>query len=121
MSEEPKFEVASGEALMSRYGLTAANRPSIRLDESRVPSRFRSWIPLAERWGIDDDLIREDCLSHATKDELQELIAFSADDGLLDEWLAGPESKSLAPSEEYVAFTCLRMAADSAHFLVRKC
>ncbi len=29
-----------------------------------------------------------------------------------DKWLAGPESEGPVFSEEYIAFTCLRMAAD---------
>jgi hypothetical protein len=113
--DQPRFEVASGKELIDRYGLTAANRQTIRLDATRVPEQFRIWIPLAERWGIGDDLIREDCVSTAAPSELRELLEFGdAYDEVLDEWLTGPESESKAPSEEYCAFTCLGMAWDLA-------
>ena len=115
MIQEPCFEVASGEALRKKYGLTADNRPSIQLDASRVPIQFRQWIHLAERWGIADDLIREDCIEKAAPSELQEILKFGdVYDAVLTDWLAGPESENPAPSDEYVAFTCLGMALDSA-------
>lgn len=60
------FEVASGRELRARYGLTAENRPIILLDPARVPEAFRHWIPLAEKWGVSDDLIRDDCVARAT-------------------------------------------------------
>ena len=118
MSEEPYFEVASGKVLREKYGLIAENRPEIHLDASRVPEQLRCWIPLAERWGIGDDLIREDCVAKATPEELQQLLAWSPDDAALDAWLAGSESHSPRPSEEYLAFTCLVMAYQLAR--VRK-
>ena len=74
MPDKPHFEVASGKELREKYGLTAENRPTIHLDPSRVPAQFRQWIPLAERWGIGDDLIRDDCVQKATPEELRELL-----------------------------------------------
>jgi hypothetical protein len=121
MPDEPHFEVASGKELREKCGLTAENRPTIRLDASRVPVQFRQWIPLAERWGIGDDLIRDDCVHKATPDELRELLAFGdAYDAVLTEWLAGPDADSPPFSGEYVAFTCLGMAWDLAKVLERK-
>jgi hypothetical protein len=120
MPDEPYFEIASGKVLREKYGLTAENRPSIRLDVSRVPEELRCWIPLAERWGIGDDLIREDCIEKATAEELRELLEWQPDDGTLDAWLTGPESSGARVSEEYVAFTCLVMAYDSARITAKK-
>ncbi len=114
--DRPQFAVASAKELIEQHGLIAANRPTIKLDASLVPERFRSWIPLAERWGVGDDLIREDCVNTATLKELSELLEFGdVYDSVLDEWLAGPESESTTPSEEYCAFTCLGMAWDLAN------
>jgi hypothetical protein len=121
MPNEPHFESASGKELREKYGLSAENRPTIHLDASRVPVQFRQWIPLAERWGISDDLIRDDCVYKATSDELRELLAFGdAYDAVLTEWLAGPDADSPPFSEEYVAFTCLGMAWDLARVLASK-
>src|SRR3954468_879003 len=112
-ADEPHFEVASGRELREKYGLTAENKPVIHLDASRVPEQFRHWIPLAERWGISDDLIREDCVDRATPQQLSELLVFGDSyDAVLTEWLAGPESSAPRPTQEYVAFSCLGMAWD---------
>ena len=34
-------------------------------------------------------------------------------DGLLDEWLAGPEADNPDPTAEYIAFSAMRMVTDS--------
>ena len=115
MPDEPCFEVASGDELRKKYSLTAANRPTFRLDPAQVPERFRQWIPLAERWGISDDLIREDSVRTATRDELQDLMRFRGDyEAVLSEWLAKPESCGPQPTKEYIAFSCLGVAFDEA-------
>ncbi len=73
-------------------------------------------LPLAEQWGLGDDYDREAAVSAATEAELAALVsaveAVPEDD--LYGWLAGPESRSKQPTEEYVAMTCMTMAADSA-------
>jgi hypothetical protein len=118
MDDKPYFEVASAKELREKYGLTAENRPIIQLDPSRVPAQFREWIPLAEQWGIGDDLIREDCVRKASPAERSELLAFGdVYDAILADWLAKPESCAASPSPEYIAFSCLGMAWDSASFL----
>ena len=119
MSSDDRFEIASGADLQKRYGLTAENRPTIRLESSLVPEPFRRWIPLAEQWGIGDDLIREDCVMEATTQELQDLLKFDYEN-VLDAWLAGPEAKSPNPTNEYIAFSCLGMAWDYAAVILEK-
>lgn len=107
------FEVLPAREMRERYKLTAENRPTIRLDPAHVPLCLRGLIPLAERYGISDDLIREDVLRNTSEAELEEMrrVVKAADDGL-DEWLAGPASEGPVFSEEYIAFSCLRLAAD---------
>ncbi len=118
MPDEPYFEVGSGKEFREKYGLTAQNRPTIRLDPSHVPPQFRGWIQLAERWGIGDDLIREDCVRNAAPEEIRQLLTFgNAYHAVLTEWLAGPEANAQHPTREYVAFTCLSMAWDLAKAL----
>jgi hypothetical protein len=88
----------------------------IKLDKANVPQALHSVIPIAEKWGINDDYDREEKLAQASVAELQALI--SSIDDISDEdlygWLEGPESSSSTPSKEYVSFTCLTMAIDSA-------
>lgn len=115
MMKDPDFELSTAADLRARYGLTAENRPQIRLDPQRVPPTLRQLIPWAELWGVADDLIREDMIRRMPKDslvELNEILDRFADD--LDAWLAGPEADEAAPSDEYVAFSAMRMAGDAA-------
>jgi hypothetical protein len=115
------YEVAPVWYLRQKYGLTAANRPTIRLDPSRVPEKYRPWIPMAERWGVGDDIIRGDCVDNASTEELTQLLyCGEALDDIFEDWLAGPESHSPNPSEEYVAFTCLIMAWDEAKLIEKR-
>ena len=88
----------------------------VDLDPGRVPTAVRPLLPLARRWGISDDGYRADAVRTATRAELASLVdvvdGSSGPD--LDAWLIGPEATSDAPSHEYVAITCLTMAADHA-------
>ena len=45
------------------------NRPTIRIRVEEVPPGLRDLIPLAERWGIPDDIIRHDVFVKATQSE----------------------------------------------------
>lgn len=86
-----------------------------KLDLRKVPAEFHSLAPLAEKYGIGDDIYREQMVGSLTDEERSELIEFlEVWDDRLDTWLAGPESESRFPSDEYCTFTSLRMAADSA-------
>ena|SRR5215207_5412833 len=119
MTDDPSFAVVSGREWLehlARQGITPENRPATKLDPTRIPERFRHWIPLAERWGISDDILRDDCVGHASPEELAELLSFGeAMDFLYDDWLAGPESQSATPTSEYIAFSRLAMAWDVAN------
>ena len=94
----------------------------MKIDQKRVPEALTHLIPLAEKWGIGDDFEREEQLSDASPSDLQVLVdAIQAlpDEGL-NEWLGGPESHSVAPTPEYLAFTCMTMAYDSARVKLKK-
>jgi hypothetical protein len=94
-------------------GFTAASRPTIILDPSRVPVSLRLLIPLAEKWGISDDVIRDDVFRLASPSDLQHLTdTLREHEAALDDWLAGPEAASTSPSPEYVAFSAMRMGVD---------
>jgi len=111
MSDE--FEVLPAGEMRAKYGLTAENRPTLVLDAGKVPSALRHLIPLAERFGESDDLIRQDILAKATAEDLEAMRqAIRSHEDALDVWLAGPEADGPGFSDEYIAFSCLRMAAD---------
>jgi hypothetical protein len=112
-SEKKAFEVRSvGEMRQKYYGADEVP-PDIQLSPERVPERLRGLIPLAERWGISDDILRVDAVRKAPPQEITALKKIVAQyDDVLDEWLAGPEAQNTSPSKEYLAFTHMRMAAD---------
>jgi hypothetical protein len=86
------------------------------LDPTRIPDEIVSLIPIAEKWGIGDDFEREAALREASRSELEALAhsTDSIDEDDLYKWLAGPESFDPSPSDEYIAFSNLSMAIDSA-------
>ena len=86
----------------------------MRLQPEAVPPEVRHLLPAAEEWGIADDGYREDKVDDADEESRGRLVA-SVDEAPdeLWSWLVGPESDSDSPSVEYVALTCLTMAADS--------
>jgi hypothetical protein len=110
---EDRWEVLPAGEMRRKYGLYAENRPAIKLDPNRVPEPLRALIPLAERFGISDDLLREDFFAKTPKRELSRLKQTLAEyDKFLDEWLAGPEADGPEFSDEYVAFSAMRMGVD---------
>jgi hypothetical protein len=108
---QPRSEIAPAHVLQRRYGLYAENRPVIRLDRARVPEHLRDLIPLAEKWGIGDDIIRFDFMEKSTaaeKDELLRVVGPRFHE--VEAWLATAEPGDL--SEEISAFTYLTTAWD---------
>jgi hypothetical protein len=107
------FEVLPAGEMRAKYGLTAENRPIIKLNAAKIPVELRHLLALAEQFGIGDDLIRADVVAKTLPGELQTMRqAVEAHADAFDEWLAGPEANVPELSDEYIAFTCLRMAAD---------
>jgi hypothetical protein len=90
------------------------------LRPDRVPAVLVGLLPLAARWGIGDDIERTMRVDAASPGELSALTAAvdEVDEGALYGWLSGPESYSPDPTPEYVAITCLTMAADQARVLL---
>lgn len=78
--------------------------------------------PLAEVWGIGDDVEREARVAIASIEELRQMVeAVDEAEGVgLYDRLSGDESYAESPSPEYVAITCLTMAADSARLRLRR-
>lgn len=107
------YEVLPSHEMQEKYGLYAENRPEIHLDSEKVPAPLRHLIPLAEQFGISDDIMREDLLEKTSQKERKAMTRAVLQCGdALDEWLAGPEADGPAYSDEYIAFSNLRLAAD---------
>jgi hypothetical protein len=92
------------------------------ISPGRVPSELRTLVPLLGEWAIADDLDRSMKIEEASTEQLRELVrqVDSVDQAALYDWLAGPEATSAAPTAEYLAFTCLTMAADEARVTLKQ-
>lgn len=113
--EEQHWEVGSSGELQRKYGLYAENWHGQKLDPAHVPQHLHRLIPLAELWGIPDDIMREDFVGKAPKEAQQDLVqAVKGSEQQIFDWLAGVEPNAQDPSDEYVAFTAMTMAADLA-------
>src|SRR5690242_20434279 len=111
MGEE--FEVGSGKELRRKYYPPGESPPVIKIDATEVPAPLRSLIPLAEKWGISDDILREDAIATAPHDELTVLRgSVDAHRTAINEWLGGPAADNPPFSVAYLAFTHMKMAAD---------
>jgi hypothetical protein len=85
------------------------------LDPRHVPPSLRALLPLAQRFGVADDIAREALVRAADPQVVQALVVAVRDnDDALDMWLAGPEATGPEFTEEYVAFSAMRMVADYA-------
>jgi hypothetical protein len=68
-------EITPAWVFKKKYNLTAENRTVIKINPLNIPSNLRELILLAEKWGIEDDIIRDDFEEKATDAEKEELRA----------------------------------------------
>jgi hypothetical protein len=65
------------------------------------------------QFGMSDDGERLRALKLASPDEISRLRrAISEHNDAFDEWLAGPEADGPTYTDEYIAYSAMRMAAD---------
>jgi hypothetical protein len=95
------------------YGTFFDTSPRVRLEKSHVPEMLWPLMHYAEFWGIADDVSRETLILKAPL-TVRENLKYVVDifDELLTDWLAGPDADDPNPTDEYVAFSAMRMAAD---------
>ncbi len=99
--------------LKAKYPEFIAGLKRLPLNRNNVPPELHAYIPYAEVWGVPDDLEREQLAERAPEAAKAEVARIVKEiDDQLDEWLAGPEAESENPSDEYVAFSAMRMAVD---------
>jgi hypothetical protein len=83
-----------------------------RLDAAKVPEGLRKIVPLAQRWGIGDDVDRGEALSRVTPEERAELRrAVETHGAEITAWLdsfGGGEKMS----EEAAAFMYMQLAVE---------
>lgn len=62
-------EILPASEMQKKYRLYAENRPDIEITLMQVPENLRDLIPMAEKWGVGDDIIRSDIEEKASDTE----------------------------------------------------
>ena len=66
-------EILTADVMKEKYDLTIENYKPPKTDPYIVPENLRDLLPHAEKWGIGDDIIREDLQEKALDVEKKEL------------------------------------------------
>jgi hypothetical protein len=92
-------------------GSSAAAEAVPQLDAGKVPADLRDLVPLAQRWGIGDDVVRSARVEKATEAERSELrAAFGPRQAAITAWL---DSFGKGPMpEEAAAFMYTQLAIE---------
>ena len=113
-SRSKRAEVTAPEGEPSRVsGPAAVDRPVIELDPSKVPEDLRDLIPVAERWGIGDDVLRSALEEQASEEEKEQFReALRGRTARITEWLDSFGDEML--SEEAGTFMYMLEALDES-------
>jgi hypothetical protein len=105
-------EIGTHEELQRKYNLYAENRPEVKLNANNVPDDLSDLTTLAEKWGIGDDIIRDDFLEKASQSEKEELKnRLIGRLERIDEWL-NSFTDGIEMSDEAAAFMYMTLCLD---------
>jgi hypothetical protein len=105
-------EIIGAKEMQEKYNLTAERYKPPDLDPEKVPDKLRDLLGLAIKWGIGDDIIRDDFEQKASEDEKQELKkALTGRTSEISQWLDS-YSKDKAMSEEAACYMYMLKALD---------
>ena len=110
-------DIASASDIQKHFGLYVENRPILRLDPVQVPTDLRHLVPLAEKWGIGDDIIRNDLIDKSSSAEKRELHdSLYAPFERIAEWLTSFAGRPLSAEAE--AFMYMQTALDEMGYYI---
>jgi len=110
-------DIASTSDIQKHFGLYAENRPILRLDPVQIPTDLRHLVPLAEKWGIGDDIIRNDLIDKSSSVERRELHdSLYAPFEKIAEWLTSFAGRPLSAEAE--AFMYMQTALDEMGYYI---
>jgi hypothetical protein len=105
-------EILPSAEIQKKYQLSSEERVPLRLDEKRVPDDLRDLIPIVEKWGIADDIIRGDFQSKASQAEKDALRkALTGRNSRITKWL-DTFSEKLPMTPEAAAFMYMQLGLD---------
>src|SRR5687767_3617229 len=90
-------DVYPADVLRDEYGMNAANRPTIIVDQDEVPEALRPLIPLVERWAIPCDVTRGDYFAQQPEEDIASFwYAVLPRVDAINEWLDSLQSSPTA-------------------------
>jgi hypothetical protein len=90
----------------------SAGTSRVRLDRNNVPDDLRDLVPLAEKWGIGDDVERSEFQAAASAEEKAQLsAALKGRNQRITQWLDS-FADGAAMSDEAAAFMYMQLALD---------
>jgi hypothetical protein len=104
------------------YKWTTEQGGSISLDTSKIPIPLIQLIPLAIKWGTENEVIGIKVVENASLEDLETLIEMMKkfNDQVLNNWLESPDSNKMTHEPEYIIFSRLRDAYDNATIVYEK-
>lgn len=104
-------EILPAREMKAKYNLTIENYKPPQLNPERVPPHLRGLLPIAAKWGICDDIIRDDLQNKTLESERQELAEMlSGRVQAINEWLDSFDSDPMPP--EAAAFMYMMLGLD---------
>jgi hypothetical protein len=112
-SDGPKYSAAPAvDATARQASAPNSNGSNSRLDSTQVPEDLRDLVPLAEKWGIGDDVDRGEFQSKASRSDKEALkAALAGRNKRITQWLDSfSESKPMP--DEAAAFMYMQLGLD---------
>ncbi|HPF37508.1 MAG TPA: hypothetical protein P5081_19650 [Phycisphaerae bacterium] len=101
-----------GPEYVERVGPDWGGQESMDLEKRFIPRSLWSLIPYARFWGISDDCYRDVLNRDASEEAIAHLkVVYAEFEDALEDWLAGPEAENENPTDEYIAFSAMGIAA----------
>jgi hypothetical protein len=110
-------EILPIHVFQERYDLTAESYTPPRLDPEAVPQHLRDLLPMATKWGIGDDVIRDDFQEKASEEEKLELQRLLNGKGqAINDWLDSFGNNLM--SDEAAAFMYMMLGLDEMEITI---
>ena len=101
-------EILPVDEMKNKYNLTIEYYQPPDLDPNQVPDDLRDLLPLAKKWGIGDDIIRDDMRQKSSTAEKRELIQqLEGKTQRINNWLDTFDNDEFTPESSAFLFLLL--------------
>jgi hypothetical protein len=112
-------EILPADVMKAKYNLTAEHYKPPQLNPEIVPHHLRDLLPIAEKWGIEDDIVRDDFQQKAPENEKQELGKLLSGRGqAINKWLDSFGSNPMPPEAAVFMYMMLGLDEMGIHIAI---